>query len=422
MATKIMKVKIKNFKVIEDFEMQLDGKSVLLLADNGRGKSSLMSAIEIALGSKKGIPSHMNKDGEAIVEVDKDGQPYTFQWKVNKKGDIDLKVTLPNGLREDKKGVIAGIIGAIDFDINEFVSLSDSTAGRKKQVEMFKKLLPSEFIEGLNEFEKKLKNTFDERTEINNKIKTLKGFINESPIFGADLKVQPVDVEALNLELEAANKKNQLIKEKENGYEQRCQSIENRKKEIERLKLLIEEEERKVHDEETLNKLYTDWRKKNDYVDVSEMSKRLAEASEINVKASKAEDHNKKLKQLAEFEEQAGEMTALIESTRQAIADAIRDFDSPVPGLSFDDEKLIYNGIPVELASLSTSEIIELGIKMKFASNPGYGVMMVEKGESLGKERYENLLAYAKKYDLQLFIEQVIRGKEELEVQFIPEV
>lgn len=417
-----MKVKIKNFKVIEDFEMDLDGKSVLLLADNGRGKSSLMSAIEMAFGSKKGIPSHMNKDGEAIVEVSKDGEQYTFQWKVNKKGDVDLKVTLPNGLKETTRGVIAGIIGAIDFDINEFVSLSDSTAGRKKQVEMFKKLLPADFIQGLSEFEKKLKNTFDDRTEINNKIKTLKGFINESPIFGADLKVQPVDVEALNLELEAANKKNQLIKEKETAFEQRNLSIENRKKEIERLKLLIADEERKIHDEETLNKLYSDWRKKNDYIDVSEMSKRLAEASEINVKASKAEDHNKKLKQLEELEEQAGEMTALIESTRQAIADAIRDFESPVPGLTFNDEMLIYNGIPVELSSLSTSEIIELGIKMRFASNPDYGVMMIEHGESIGEKRYQDILEYAKKYDLQLFIETVVRGKEELEVQFISEL
>ena len=34
-------------------------------------------------------------------------------------------------------------------------------------------------------------------------------------------------------------------------------------------------------------------------------------------------------------------MTALIESTRQAIADAIRDFESPVPGLTFNDEMLI---------------------------------------------------------------------------------
>jgi hypothetical protein len=234
--------------------------------------------------------------------------------------------------------------------------------------------------------------------------------------------VQPVDVEALNLELEAANKKNQLIKEKESAFEQRSQSIENRKKEIERLKLLIADEERKVHDEETLNKLYTDWRKKNDLVDVTEMSKKLAEASEINVKASKAEDHNKKLKQLEEFEEQAGEMTALIESTRQAIADAIRDFESPVLGLTFNDEMLIYNGIPVELSSLSTSEIIELGIKMKFASNPNYGVMMIEHGESIGEKRYQDILDYAKKYDLQLFIETVVRGKEELEVQFISEL
>jgi uncharacterized protein YutD len=376
-----------------------------------------MQAIKIALGSKD-IPSTLQDGAKGIVEVDMEGNPYTFYFE-KKKGNVELKVTLPSGLKETKKGVIAGLVGAIDFDINEFVKMSDSVSGRKKQVEDFKKLLPAEFVQGINEFEKKLKNTFDERTELNNKIKTLKGFINESPLFGADLKTQPVDVEALNLELEAANKKNQLIKEKESAYEARCQSIEIRKKEIERLKLLIEEEERKVHDEETINKLYTDWRKKNDYVDVSEMSKRLAEASEINVKASKAEDHNKKLKQLEEFEEQAGEMTALIETTRQAIADAIRDFDSPVPGLSFTEDCLVYNGVMVEESSLCTSEKMELGYKMAVAANPDLGLLFLENGESFGKQRFEDLLKFCEKNNIQVFLEQVERGKEELEIQFI---
>jgi predicted ATP-dependent endonuclease of OLD family len=414
---KIMKVHLKNFKVFEEIEKELNGSSVLLVGDNSVGKSSLMQAIKIALGSKD-IPSTLQDGAKGIVEVDMEGNPYTFYFE-KKKGNVELKVTLPSGLKETKKGVIAGLVGAIDFDINEFVKMSDSVSGRKKQVEDFKKLLPAEFIQGINEFEKKLKNTFDERTELNNKIKTLKGFINESPLFGADLKTQPVDVEALNLELEAANKKNQLIKEKESAYEARCLSIEIRKKEIERLKLLIADEERKVHDEETINKLYTDWRKKNDLVDVSEMSKKLAEASEINVKASKAEDHNKKLKQLEEFEEQAGEMTALIETTRQAIADAIRDFDSPIPGLSFTEDCLVYNGVMVEESSLCTSEKMELGYKMAVAANPDLGLLFLENGESFGKQRFEDLLKFCEKNNIQVFLEQVERGKEELEIQFI---
>ena len=414
---KILKVKLKNFKVLEDFEQDLNGSSVLLIGDNGIGKSTVLQGIKIALGSKD-IPSTLQDGAKGIVEVDKDGNPYQFYFE-KKKGSIDLKVTLPNGLKESKRGVIAGIVGAIDFDINEFVRMSDSVAGRKKQVEEFKKLLPAEFVSEINQYETKIKNIFNDRAELNKKIENLKGFIKESPLYGSDLKTQPVDIEALSSELEAANKKNQLIKEKEAAFEQRNQSIENRKKEIERLKLLIADEERKIHDEETLNKLYTDWRKKNDLVDVTEMSKRLAEASAINVKAAQAVEHNKRLEQLAKLEEEAGEMTVLLETTRQAVADAIRDFDSPVPGLSFNEDCLVYNGVMVEDSSLCTSEKIELGYKMAVAANPDLGLLFLEHGESLGKQRYEELLEFCKKNNLQLFLEQVERGKEELEVQFI---
>lgn len=417
---KILKVKLKNFKVFDDFEQDLNGSSVLLLGDNNIGKSSLMQGIKIALGSKD-IPSTLQDGAKGIVEVDKDGNPYQFYFE-KKKGKVELKVTLPSGLKEDKKGVIAGLVGAIDFDINEFVKQSESVAGRKKQVEEFKKLLPAEFVSEINQYETKIKNIFNDRAELNKKIDNLKGFIKESPLYGADLKTQPVDIESLSQEIEAANKKNQLIKEKEAAFEQRTQSIESRKSKIEELKLMIADEERKIHDEETLNKLYTDWRKKNDLVDVTEMNRRYADASAINIKAAQAVEHNKRLEQLAKLEEEAGEMTVLLETTRQAVADAIRDFESPVEGLSFTEDCLVYNGVMVEDASLCSSEKMELGYKMAVAANPDLGLLFLEGTESFGKKRFEDLLEFCEKNNLQLFAEQVIRGKEELEVQFISEL
>ena len=127
-----MKVNLKNFKVLEDFEQDLNGSSILLVGDNGIGKSTVLQGIKIALGSKD-IPSTLQDGAKGIVEVDKAGNPYTFYFE-KKKGKVELKVTLPSGLKEDKKGVIAGLVGAIDFDINKFVSLSESVSGRKKQV------------------------------------------------------------------------------------------------------------------------------------------------------------------------------------------------------------------------------------------------------------------------------------------------
>jgi predicted ATP-dependent endonuclease of OLD family len=417
MAIKVQKVKLHNFKVIKDLEKEINGKSIFLTGENGIGKSSFMQAIKIALGNSDVIPTDMT--GEGVIDVTKDGQPYSFAFKTGKDGKPKLTVTLPNGLKEDKKGIIGGLVGAISFDINEFVKLSESTAGRKKQVQEFKKLLPQEFILGIEEYEKKAKNIYDDRTEIGRKIDTLEGFIKESKLFGSDLKTQPVDVSELNKQLEEANAQNAKIKEVKERFEKRTASLEERVKKIEQLKAELVELERVQVTEETTQKEAAKWIEKNQPIDTSALIQSINSASETNVLASKAEEHNNKLKQLEEYKEQYGEFTVQYEVTKQAIADAIRDFDSPVEGLSFDDEKLLYNGVPVDANNLSTSEIIHLGVKMMFASNPESGLIFIEHANEIGSKRLKEIMEYAEQYDLQLFFEEVRRGQDELQIEFV---
>ena len=417
MTMKVQRVRIKNFKAIKEIDKDIDGKSIFLLGENGRGKSSFIQAINIALGNSKVIPEDMT--GEGIVDVTKDGQPYSFAFKTGKDGKPKLTVTLPNGLKEEKKGIIGGIVGSLSFDINEFVKLSESTAGRKKQVEEFKKLLPQDFINGLKEFETKVVNLYDERTEVGRKMTTLEGFIKESKLFGEDLKRKPVDVSQLNDELEKANTANAKIKDVHKRFEERSGVIDNRKERIEAIKAEMAELERQnITDEET-QKQAKEWLKKHTILDTSAIVASINNASENNVIASQAEEHNKKLKQLDEFKESYGDLTVQIEVNKQAISDAIKDFDSPVEGLSFDDEKLIYKGVAVSSNNLSTSEIIELGIKMFYASNPECGLMFVEHANEIGQERLKSILDYAKKYNLQCFFEEVKRGQNELTIEFV---
>jgi predicted ATP-dependent endonuclease of OLD family len=419
MGIKIQKVKIKDFKVIKDLEKEINGKSVFLMAENGRGKSSFLQAIQIALGNSDVVPQNMT--GEGVVEVTKDGQPYTFAFKTGKDGKPKLTVTLPNGLREDKKGIIGGIVGSLSFDINEFVSLSESTAGKKKQVEMFKSLLPKEFIEGLHEFEVKVKNLYEERTEVNRKADTLEGFIRESKLFGDDLKTKPVDISTLQADIEKGNQHNNKIADVKKRADERAAKILEAKCEVVKLKEKIAELESAIAIESETQAKAEEWLKNADPVDISNLISQMNNASEINVKAAQAEEHNKKLKAYNELKEQAGDLTVQIDVNKQAISDAIKDFDSPVKGLSFTDTELIYNGVPVSINNLSTSEIIHLGIQMKFASNPDCGLLFIEHGESLGSQRLKEVLDYCREHDIQAFFEEVKRGQDELTIEFIDE-
>jgi len=85
--------------------------------------------------------------------------------------------------------------------------------------------------------------------------------------------------------------------------------------------------------------------------------------------------------------------------------------------LAFDEEKLIYNGFPVHPESQSESEIMQLGVKLKFCENPDLGILLLERTESIGKKRWEEILAMCKEKNFQLIGEFVQRGQEKLQIE-----
>ena len=413
---KIQKVTIKDFKVIKNLEKEINGANIILLGENGVGKSTFMQAIEIALGNQNNIPPNASGDIELIV--DKEGKEYKFNVKF-KEGKPVITVTTPDGAKDSKKGFIAQIVGAIDFDVDEFVKMSDSTAGRKKQIELYKSLLDNQTVDELSQIEVTIKRHYDDRTELNGKIKMLSGFIKESKLFGDDLKVQKVDISFLQNELEQATTYNQKIDKAEN--------------EISNLKIsgkkLADEKQRLLDRLSEIDADYTNtfkrvsegekWLSENKKLNTTEITEQINNASNINATYAEAQSIIEKKKQLAVLENQSGEYTSFIESGKSEIERFIKEMAVPVDGLYFNDEGLIYNGVDVSTASLSTSEIIHLGCKLKMAQNKDFGVLLIEHGESLGISRLAEIQKLAKENNWQIILEQVQRGTNELKIEIM---
>lgn len=416
---KIEKVHIKKFKCLEDVDANLNGKNILLLADNGKGKSSFMQFIQIALGGGN-IPS--NTEGEGYVIADKNGNNYTLEVKV-KDGKSVITVKGPDGNRDRTKGALASLVGAMDFDINEFVSLSESKAGRKQQVEIFKnKFLPKEVRESIEKHERNVQTNYDERTEVNKLIKELEGFINTHPLKNDNLeKIVYTDVQSVFAELKAANEANRKRSQVAEGLQSLTDSRSKAIKEIaelqEKIKALKEEVTRCDNNIAETEK----WLEENTEVPTADLEKKMNDASTNNAKFEQAKTLKEKAAVLEQAKKESLALTEKITAEREAIETAIREMDSPVQGLSFDDEQLLYNGVPVSVDSLSTSEIIELGIRLKMAENPDLGVLFIQHGESIGTERLKLIKDISEKAGWQIIMEQVVRGKEQLAIEFMVE-
>ena len=406
---KVIKLKISEFKHLHDIDVDINGQNILLLGENGVGKSSVMQFIKIALGNTTSTPEL--EKGEGTVVMDKDGSEWRFHVEY-KKGKPVITVTSPDGFKDNRKSVLANVVGAIDFDINKFVEMSESSAGRKKQVEVFKSFLPQDTQQFLVDQAYRVERAYNERAEKNKEAKTLEGYISEHPFKKLlEMPKAKVDISQLTTEISEATKHNEKVSGARLRYDQRD-------KEVKSIIQQIKELTAKAQELEKLNVEAGIWLDKNKEIDISSLLDQQNNAHEINSAFDKKEDYDKQLKQLSALKEESGELTAFIDSSRQAIADAIRDCDSPVEGLSFDDENLIYNGIPVSTASLSTSEIMQLGLKLKIAENPNVP-LFIERGESLGSKRLSEIQEMAKQYNLQIFMEQVDRGNDKLKIEIM---
>ncbi len=412
---KLIKVNIQDFKVIKNLEKEVNGHNLILLGDNGVGKSSFIQFIEIALGRQSNIPE--DATGEGYIITDKDGREWKFHVKF-KNGKPVVTVTSPEGVVDNRKSILANIVGAIDFDIDEFVRLSETKAGRKQQIEIYKSFLDEEIRTAIKEAEAKVDGYYRTRTEKNSEIKILESQLAEhryKKISPDLIPKQPIDITDLSNKIDEAMKLQKKVDDVKLRVDVRNKEIVDINAEIKRL-------EDKRNELEELNVQANDWLSKTKVEDVSHLIKQKDESVELNANYDLKLEYNRKKEGLTKLIEQSQDLTVLVETTRQLIAETIRECSLAIDGLTFDDEHLIWNGVPVTTTNLSSSEIMELGVKMKIAENPGLGMMFIQRGESLGIDRLKVIQKLAKENDMQIIMEQVDRGKESLQIEIMEEI
>lgn len=415
---KIVKIKIKEFKAIKDLEKEIKGANLLIMGENGVGKSSLMQFIEIALGKNTNIPPQAT--GEGYVVADKDGNEYTFHVKF-KDGKPVLTVTTPDGLSDSRKGTISGIVGAINFDINEFVENSKSEKGRKEQVEVFKSLLPKDVKDEIEKLEANVKYNYDLRTDINKALKATQGKVELHPMNKPGVyldEFKEVDIAKVYEQLNYAEAFNRKLTDVQSRMQGRAELITKMNNHIKDLEDQLKAVKFELEDNQKKQIEAAKYLEANPAIDITGMQTKIQGANEANEQFKQAQELIQLFKDIEIYKEQSGTATANIESQRQAISDAIKDMSNPVPGLMFDDNGLLYNGTPVHPDSLSFSEIIELGVKMKIAENPELP-LFISNGESIGIKRLNEIKEIAEKNNLQIIMEQVERGNEKLTLEIM---
>ncbi len=384
---KIVKLTAENYKRLKAVEISPDGTSVVIAGRNAQGKSSVLDAIWAALAGGAGAKetSRPIRDGEtkASVVLDLGDLVVTRRWT---SAGTTLEVAAQDGARYGSpQTILDGLIGRLSFD-----PLAFAEQDAKHQLQMLLDVveLPFDPVE----LDAKRRGVFEKRTEVNREVKRLEAQLSSlAPPLG-EVPEEEVSAFAIAEELRTAEETQRRIDET-------LGSVSTAEADVSRMKLELEAAET------ALGELRAAAEALPDAPDVDEIRARLATVDATNA-AVRVEKERTRLTQELETEKKLSDRkTRELAAIDKEKADAIAAAKMPLEGLSFDEDGVLYQGVPFSQAS--SAERLRVGIAMAMALNPKIRVIRITDGSLLDSENLALIEEMAGEHDFQIWIEKV---------------
>lgn len=419
---RIIKLVAENFKKIRAVEITPTGDLIEITGRNGAGKSSILDAIWAALKNADHIQAMPIRKGADKARIRLDLGELVVERKFSPSGSV-LTVESDKGARfTSPQGILDKLLGALTFDPLAFVNQEP-----REQFESLRKIVPLEVdldqLDGLN------RTDFDKRTEINREAKSLRAQADGIAVPDM-LPAEPIDVEALKdrmgqaseraAEIERVRAANAAEVERVATANRRLnEEIENRGKrvvnqaaEVRRLREQadqLEAEGRALEQEVVmLNKRPREEAAQHPEpapIDVAALRTELDTGETMNRGLEQLARRNGLLSDVAKLEAQSKELTGTIEARAKAKADAIAKAPMPVPGLSFGDGVVTFEGVPFGQAS--SAEQLKVSVAIAMAANPKLKVLRIKEGSLLDDANLALLAEMAREKDYQVWVEKV---------------
>jgi DNA repair exonuclease SbcCD ATPase subunit len=413
---RIVKLQATNVKRLKAVEITPDGNLVVIGGKNGNGKSSLLDSIFMALGGQQAIPTKPVRDGESeakiTIELDED---FVVERRIKPDGDSTLHVRTKNGAKyPSPQALLDGFSARFTFDPLAFKSMKP-----KEQAALLKDVLGLDFSS--IDFDRQ--QVFELRTQANRRIREIEAQLQAMPQH-PDAPEGEVSVESIVARIEGIRER-ELARERLQSEERevagRIRLGETRKAdiaaEIERLKAQIAELQSTWDsygiDIENLRKAQAEVHAKAEAIVIED-------ASELKAQLRRTEDDNRRVRanvarsqveaDLARRRKAADELTTDIEKMDADKARMLAEAPFPIPGLSFDDNGVSFNGIP--FAQLSAAEQLRVSMAMGIKLNPRLKILLIRDGSLLDEDNLRLVAELAEEHGAQVWLERVGQGEE----------
>ncbi|KZL17641.1 hypothetical protein PsAD2_02977 [Pseudovibrio axinellae] len=442
---RILSAKVENYMGVKLFDADFDkDKNVVeITGKNGQGKTGSLDGIWAAIAGKGAIADNPIREGEesATLQVNFGHLIATrkFKRKEEKEYTTNLTLTTPEGARFPKpQEMLNEFFNSIALDPIEFLRKES-----KQQTLIFRSLI-SDF--DFDENDEQINTLAEKRQNTNRDVKSLQARVDAFQL-PAKLPEDAIDEHELIKQLAGAQERNQ---ERQNEISRRdtseaeikglrdtanAQSVESASatsRAIEEGHRLIAEAKAQADklradaeiqavelskEAETKHQAANDIQAKLDEllpipgpINPTEIQELIEEAKASNALYSKKQQYDALAEELRLKKLEARGFDGNINELRKKAEDAVKTADLPVPGIGFDENGLTFKGLP--LSQASKAEQIRVCCAIVAALNPELRICRISDGSLLDQMSFDLLEGFAKKYDMQVFIETVESSRQ----------
>lgn len=391
---KINELLIENVKRVKavQFEPSADGLTIIG-GRNGQGKTSVLDAIAWALGGNNYKPSVPERDGALVppnlhIEL-------SNGLIVERKGkNSTLKVTDPEGNKSGQQ-LLNEFVSTLALDLPKFINGSD----KDKADSLLKILGIGDVLAQLDTKENQL---YAQRTEVGRIADRKKKAADEMPMY-PNVPKEPVSATELikqQQEILARNGENEQKRQNAARYERMLAeaqiAFDEAKAALQKAEqdcLTARKSAEDLHDEST-----------------AELEKNLAEIEALNIKIRANSTKEAAEVEANNLQQEYDGLTEQIESIREERSKLLDSAELPLPGLSVQDGKLIYNNMPWD--GMSGSDQLKVATAIVRKLNPQCGFVLMDKLEQMDLETLQEFGVWLKQEELQVIATRVSTGDE----------
>ena len=410
----IVKDKVKMVGLVEEnlmrlklVELAFDPKQnvVVISGRNRQGKSSLMDGIAMALGGAKLVPPKPIREGakEGRVEVTLDNG-LKIERRFTAAGST-LTVKSADGAKYPSPQTILDALFSstgkvLNFDPSAFVLMDP-----KAQVKVVKDLVGLDFAE----LDAKRAGLYEERTQAGRDVHGRQTQIAYLTVY-PEAPPEEESAAALIDEIQRITTHNGNIETRKAQAREANARVRLAAEKVERLRTELDaalEEHTRLSDD--AGKI-VEAAMAVEPEDPAPVQARLRTIEETNrkVRANKTRDAMQRQFEASQatFDRLTREIDAIDAEKHRLLAEA----KMPLPGLSFTDEGLLLNELPLEQAS--QAEKLELALAVALALHPRFNLILMRQGSFLDEDAMRRLYEVAGAHDAQVLIERVQSGEE----------